>query len=92
MRESIRRELLQAPATARDLSQRIGIPERDVATHLEHLDRSLKHKEERLIIDPPKCLECGFAFTERHRFTRPSGCPQCRGRRISQPEFRIERA
>jgi predicted Zn-ribbon and HTH transcriptional regulator len=90
VRESIRRALLDGPATARDLSKRVHIPEHDVASHLEHLERSLKHKGETLVIEPPACLDCGFTFTHRHRFTRPSGCPNCRGRRISLPRFHIE--
>jgi hypothetical protein len=83
--------LAEGPATARDLSARAGIPEHDVAGHLEHLDRSLPHRGERLVIEPPACLDCGFVFTERHRFTRPSGCPECRGRHVSLPRFRVER-
>ena len=91
VRENIRLALLEGEASARDLSERIGIAERDVADHLEHLERSLAHRGERLVIEPPQCLGCGFAFTRRHRFTRPSGCPECRGRRITYPKFRIER-
>jgi predicted Zn-ribbon and HTH transcriptional regulator len=90
VRESIRRALLDRPLSARDLSQIVAISEREVAGHLGHLDRSLKHSGETLVIEPPACLDCGFAFTHRHRFTRPSGCPKCRGRRISLPQFRIE--
>jgi hypothetical protein len=82
--------LVEGSATAKDLSKRAGISERDVASHLEHLDRSLPHRGERLVIAPPTCLDCGFVFGERRRFTRPSGCPECRGRRISLPRFRVE--
>jgi predicted Zn-ribbon and HTH transcriptional regulator len=90
VREGIHAALLAGAATARDLSKRVGIPEREVAEHLEHLERSLKQKGATLLIEPPTCLDCGFAFTRRHRFTRPSGCPDCRGRRITLPQFRIE--
>ncbi len=89
VRESLHQALLNDPVTARDLSKLVGIPEREVAGHLEHLERSLKHRGEALVIEPPTCLDCGFAFTHRHRFTRPSGCPSCRSRRISLPHFRI---
>lgn len=90
VRENIRLALLEGTMTALDLSRHAGIPEREVADHLEHLERSLKHRGERLVIAVPKCLGCGFEFTKRHRFTRPGGCPSCRGRRISLPRFRIE--
>ena len=90
VRESIHRALLDGPVTAHDVSRLVGIPEHDVASHLEHLSQSLKHTGEDLRIDPAACLDCGFEFTRRQRFTRPSGCPICRGRRIRFPRFHIE--
>jgi hypothetical protein len=85
--------LLEADATARDLSRLVGIPERDVAEHLRHLERSLRRSGERLVVEPSVCRSCGFTFThrDRHRYTRPGRCPECHGRRISLPVFRIER-
>jgi len=91
VRESMRRALVGGPVTARDLSRLVGIPEHDVASHLEHLSRSLRHTGEQLCIDPAACLDCGFAFTRRQRFTRPGACPQCRGRRIRFPRFHVVR-
>jgi predicted Zn-ribbon and HTH transcriptional regulator len=91
VRESLHQALLEGPATARDLSRLVRIPEHDVVGHLEHVERSLSHKGETLVVDPAACLDCGFEFARRHRFTRPSGCPNCRGRRISLPRFRIVR-
>lgn len=79
-------------ASARDLSRAVGIPERDVAVHLEHLARSLRRTGGRLAVTPSECLDCGFAFGERghHRYTRPGRCPRCHGRRLTLPRFRIE--
>ena len=93
VRQSLLEALREGLASARDLSKRVGIPERDVAGHLEHLERSLRHGDERLVVEPPLCLACGFAFRrrERHRHTRPGRCPACHERRISLPRFRIER-
>lgn len=91
VRERLRAALLEGPQTARDLSQRVGIREHDVADHLVHVERSLQRRGERLVIEPPVCLACSFAFAGRHRFTRPGHCPQCRGRRIALPRFHIER-
>lgn len=92
VRERLHQALRDGPVTARDLSQIVGIREHDVAAHLEHLRRSLKHQGEVLAIEPATCLDCGFAFTHRDRYTRPSRCPHCRGRRILLPRFRIEPA
>ena len=92
VRRSLRVVLLEGDATARDLSRRVGIAERDVAEHLRHLERSVRRSGERLVVEPSVCLSCGFTFThrERHRYTRPGRCPGCHGRRISLPAFRIE--
>ena len=90
VRERLLRVLREGPATARDLSRRVGIPEGDVAEHLEHLARSLKRGGERLVIEAAACFECGFVFTQRTRYTRPGRCPQCRSTRTSLPAFSVE--
>jgi predicted Zn-ribbon and HTH transcriptional regulator len=92
VRQALHDELLAGPATARDLSRRVGIPEHDVPEHLIHLERSVRRSGQRLLVEPSVCLACGFAFTHRgpHRYTRPGRCPECHGRRITLPVFRIE--
>jgi predicted Zn-ribbon and HTH transcriptional regulator len=90
VREALRAALLRGPATARDLSAEVGLREKDVADHLAHLQRSLAHRGERLVVEPATCLACGFAFRERERLTRPGACPGCRSTRIDPPAFRIE--
>jgi hypothetical protein len=92
IRERMRAVLREGPATARDLSRRLGVPEREIADHLEHLARSLRHGSERLVMEPPACLACGFAFRGRTRPRRPSHCPRCRSRRITLPRFHVEQA
>jgi hypothetical protein len=91
VRQRLADALRAGTATAKDLSRAVGISEREVAGHLEHLARSLRARGARLVIVPPECLDCGFAFTRRERATRPSHCPRCRSRRITLPEFRLER-
>ncbi len=92
VREQLRDALLAGPATARDLSARLRIRERDVAEHLAHLSRSLAHRGERLVVEPASCIACGFVFRERERLTRPGACPRCRSSRIDPPAFRVEAA
>ena len=76
--------------TARDLSPRLGTLEHDVAAHLEHVARSLKRTGEQLVLEPATCLQCGFAFARRSRYTRPSHCPKCRSTRTTLPAFYVE--
>jgi predicted Zn-ribbon and HTH transcriptional regulator len=82
---ALRGERLSAHA----LSGRVGIPEKDVAFHLEHLARSLARGRERLVVYPAACEDCGFVFKKRERLAGPSRCPLCKSERITPPAFSI---
>ena len=90
VRESLAAELRAGALTARELSARVGIRERDVAEHLEHLARSLEQRGESLRVEPASCVECGYVFRSRDRLSRPSACPSCRSTRIDPPAFSVE--
>jgi predicted Zn-ribbon and HTH transcriptional regulator len=89
IRSALRAALLEGPRTARELSARVGIAEKEVAEHLEHLARSLRHGGECLLVEPARCLACGFVFEGRTRLTRPSKCPACRSQRLRPAQFRV---
>jgi predicted Zn-ribbon and HTH transcriptional regulator len=89
-REAIREELLRGATTARELSERVSIREKDVAGHLEHLEQSLRVRGERLVVEPASCIACGYSFARRTRLSRPGSCPECRSTRIDPPAFRID--
>jgi predicted Zn-ribbon and HTH transcriptional regulator len=89
VREAIAAELRGEPLTARELSERVRIPEREVAEHLEHLARSARGRGERLVVTPPCCVACGFAFQGRDRPGKPGKCPSCRATRIVPPRFSL---
>jgi transcriptional regulator len=76
--------------SARELSQRVGVSEKDVTLHLEHLARSALVVGERMVIAPANCLGCGYAFSDRDRFSKPGRCPRCRGTQISPPRFALD--
>jgi len=88
-RAAIREALLGGPLTTREISERTSLREKDIAGHLEHLERSLKPRGERLLVRPAECLACGFVFRDRHRFTTPGACPSCRSERIAPPAFHV---
>lgn len=92
LRQSILECLKEGPMTARELSALVHIRERDVLPHLEHLDKSLRRSRQPLKIEPARCMECGFRFERRRRFSTPGSCPRCRRQRIEPPVFRIEAA
>jgi predicted Zn-ribbon and HTH transcriptional regulator len=89
-RQALRSVLVEEPRSARELSVRVGLSEREVLTHLEHLERSLGRADYELVIEPASCIECGFAFHKRGRLQRPGRCPVCRGRRIQPPRFGVQ--
>jgi transcriptional regulator len=90
LRQQILAELVQSAATARDLSGRLGIPEKEVIPHLEHLQQSLRHSKEKFVVEPAVCLCCGYVFKDRKRLSKPSACPNCRKQHIEPPVFRVQ--
>jgi predicted Zn-ribbon and HTH transcriptional regulator len=88
----IREALSKGPHTTRDLSRELGVSEREVVRHLEHLERTLRESGAKLVVDPPACLGCGFVFRKRERLNRPSRCPLCRGERLSPARFVVKPA
>ena len=90
LRQAIVRHLEDDPCTTRDLSSLVGIREKDVVPHLEHIQKSLRASGRKLQVQPAQCLSCGFVFKTRKRLTRPSACPDCRGQHIDPPVFSLQ--
>lgn len=61
----------------------------EVITHIEHLQKSQKHKSWQLFVRPPECLECYFNDFD-DVVNIPSQCPKCRSERIQEPAFDIK--
>lgn len=89
LRQQILLHLREGPCTARDLSQLVGIREKDVVPHLEHIQKSLKSSGEHLQLEPASCQACGYIFKTRKRLDRPGSCPRCRATRIDPPVYRV---
>lgn len=89
VRDQIREALEGRPQTSLQISQAVGIPQGEVAGHLEHLARSLPHQGQVLEVDPARCVACGYEFEDRRRFGRPSRCPKCKSERIDPPRFSV---
>ena len=92
-RDTVRRQMADLLRTgsfsAREMSAAVGIREKDVAEHLEHLRRSLGQDARQLTVEPAECLACGFIFKKRERFDTPGKCPVCRSEAISEPRFSL---
>jgi len=79
----------EGECSARDISRRLGIREKEVYEHLPHVEKSLGNGVT-LIADPARCLDCGFVFKKRTRFTSPGKCPVCKSEAISPPVYGIK--
>jgi predicted Zn-ribbon and HTH transcriptional regulator len=89
VRAELRAILRERLLTAREISARIAIGEKDVAEHLQHLSRSVKPGGERLQIEHAWCHACGFVFRDRERFSKPSRCPRCKEQRLAPARYRV---
>jgi|WetSurMetagenome_2_1015567.scaffolds.fasta_scaffold180131_1 transcriptional regulator len=89
IRQALKEILLEEPASALELSQRLSIPEKEVYEHLQHLARA-PGAGFRFHLIPAGCRKCGFTFAKRQRLTTPSRCPVCRGESIKRPRFALK--
>jgi predicted Zn-ribbon and HTH transcriptional regulator len=91
--QTIRQEMIELLSeeemNARELSQALGIQEKEVYEHLPHIARSVAAQGKKLIVRPFRCLVCGYVFKDRKRFTRPGRCPQCKEGHIQRASWRI---
>jgi hypothetical protein len=59
-----------------------------VVDHVRHVARTLDGTDERLLVSPPSCLDCGFdRFDDPANL--PSRCPDCKSERLAEPTFTI---
>jgi predicted Zn-ribbon and HTH transcriptional regulator len=91
VRHEIAVVLAGGPVSARDISGRVGIPEKDVYGHLEHIRETIHRSGARLDVIPAECVKCGFVFSKRERLTKPGRCPVCRSESIHAPLFSSRR-
>ncbi|HPA15382.1 MAG TPA: ArsR family transcriptional regulator [Desulfobacterales bacterium] len=89
LRQKIIALLSKGEHSARDLSQELGIREKDVYYHLPHIARSVISLNKQLILIPSKCISCGFTFKERKRLNKPGRCPRCKSEHLDEPRYRI---
>lgn len=89
IRQQIMDLLSEQEMNARDLSQELHIMEKEVYSHLAHIERTLARQGKKLLVGPHVCLSCGFRFEERKKWGKPGRCPACRQGHISQATYRI---
>lgn len=89
IRQAIINHLENGPMTAREISQSVGILEKDVYHHMTFIEKTVMHQKKRIHVEPYYCLTCGFTFKNRKAFKKPGKCPGCRDGRIAPAVFLI---
>lgn len=89
VRQAILDTLAQGPCSSKDISAAVGIGEKEVYDHLQHIHKSLHREGVVLHVIPARCRTCGFEFQKRERFSKPGRCPLCRNSFIEEPLFEI---
>lgn len=83
--------LTGARCSSRQLADLLGMPEREIEHHLEHVVKTLaRDRTRQFLLEPSACLDCGFEFRNRTKLRRPSRCPKCRSEAISAPRYGIQ--
>lgn len=90
LRQSIIHVLENQTLSAKEISAHVGIPEKEVYDHLQHIQKTINNKFKTLDIVPAECNKCGFLFKKRERLKKPGRCPVCRGESITAPLFTIK--
>ena len=76
--------------SAKELSGRLHIGEKEVYGHLVHIEKSAPRSGFHLVLKPAACRDCGFVFAKRERLTKPGKCPKCRGTFVEEPLFSLQ--
>lgn len=88
-RERLASRLREGPATPGALAAELDATPSTVLAHAKHVARSLESTDERLLVAPPRCSNCGFdGFDDPAN--RPSRCPECRSEAVREPTLVIE--
>ena len=88
-RERVADRLREEPVAASALARAFDITTADALDHVDHVARSLEPTEETLLVAPPECETCGFdGFDDP--VNRPTRCPECKNKAVTEPTFTIE--
>ena len=82
------------PLTAQEIAVLVGLDPREAPRIYEEIAHAAKTLARRTMLRiymiPPRCLNCGYVFTDLDRPRKPSRCPRCKSERIEEPKFYID--
>ena len=88
LRKSLAHYLDSEGMTLRQLARLVRKDERELKEDLAHLQKSLRHQQQELLITPAECRQCHFTFRSKV-YHKPSRCPTCKSTWIQEPVLRI---
>ena len=84
-------ELISGDArTLIELSAELHLSVKEVLHHLTHVQKSIRPPF-RFVLEPARCLECGFVFEDRRKLNPPSKCPKCKGTHLQDPRYGVSK-
>lgn len=87
-RKDLAEFLLDNPTPLSELARQLGVPVRELAEDVAHLQKSLRHTDRRVAVVPARCRKCDFVFSGE-KLTRPGHCPRCKGTWIHEPRVAV---
>lgn len=94
MRQTIRQriivELRRQEMDLGRLAQMLALTEKEVLSHLPHVQKSVTAQGDRFSLRSACCDGCGYVFRTRQRISPPGRCPQCKQSRITGPWYGVK--
>lgn len=92
--ETVRQHIISAltgqTLSGKEISAVVKIPEKQVYSHLEHIQKSLDKGDRVFTVTPAECLKCGFVFKKREKLKTPGRCPLCHNEHIQESLYSIQ--
>jgi predicted Zn-ribbon and HTH transcriptional regulator len=89
---TLRRDLVKMlsvqPRSVSSVAREMGLDRGEAEDHLRHAIRSARAAGHQVVVQPARCRQCGFTFSEE-KLSKPGKCPECRGTRLYEPQIAV---
>ena len=82
-------DMLRQPRTSSSIAHELKLTRDEVEDHLKHLLKSAKTAGQHVKIEPARCRNCGYSFSQ-DKVTKPGKCPECKGTHLYEPLIQIK--
>ncbi len=87
-REDIIEMLKREEMTSQQLAHHFQTTKKNILSDLMHIKKTLRSRNEELVMKMPLCRQCGFLF-QLDSVKEPSKCPQCKSTWIEPPTYKV---